>query len=221
MGRKPNLEVPKLILEQAEHLIHLKGYHGTSMDDVALACKMTKANVIHHYGSKKALALAVLEAKIGDYRKMRVEPLCVKGDPVAGVGEMFSSASRHIGKNGCRAGCFVGNIALEMSDLNEEFRGKVSRFFSEWVESVSGCLQRAKDLGIFEKDLDCRSAAEAVVSLYEGAVMLARARRDASVLLRAGRMAQSLLESYQHHDHAPAGATRRIKTMGPKTPCGC
>src|SRR4051794_22187621 len=121
MGRKIDLGVRQRILEQAEHQLHLKGYHNTAMEDIAQACDMAKANLFHHYGSKEELALAVLDAKIQTYRDQRVEPLCAHGDPVEAVSVMFSEAGHHFDGNGCKAGCFIANMGLEMSDVNEQF----------------------------------------------------------------------------------------------------
>ncbi len=213
MGRRPDPKARARILEEAEHLIHLRGFHGTAMEDIARSCRMTKANLFHHYGSKEELGLAVLDAKIADYRRRRLDPLCAGADPAGAVERMFREAGRFFGGNGCRAGCLVGNIALEMSDLNEHFRRRASRFFEEWARSMADCLSRAKASGAFRESLEPRAMAEAIISLYEGAVMLARTRRDASVFERLGRIARSLLEQHQssHGRHA----------MGPKTPCGC
>src|SRR5258708_6029300 len=118
------------ILREAEHLIHLRGYHCTSLDDIAQRCGMTKANLLHHFRSKEALGLAVLDYKIAAYRCSCIDP-CFKEetDPVEAVAELFASAGRFYRGNGCRAGCFVGNMALEMSDLSERFREKAGAFF--------------------------------------------------------------------------------------------
>ncbi len=213
MGRKPDPEVRPAILEQAEHLIHLRGYHATSMDDIARACKTTKANLFHHFGSKEELVLAVLDWKSDLYRQGRVQPLCEQGDPVKAVDRMFEEAGRFYGGNGCKAGCFVANMASEMADVNEHFRLRVSRFFKDWADGMADCLKRAQKAGLFGPTLQPQAAAEAIVSLYEGAILLARARRDPSIFRRVGRVARSVLEQHQNN--------RRIKTMGPKTPCGC
>lgn len=214
MGRKPDPQVRRRILDEAEHLIHLRGYHGTAMEDIACSCRMTKANLFHHYGSKEELGLAVLDAKIADYRKGRIDVLCAQNDPVEAVHRMFREAGRFFAGNGCKAGCFVGNIALEMSDLNDQFRRRAGLFFEEWARGMTECLSRAKASGYFLPTLDPRASAEAILALYEGAVMLARTRRDASVFERVGRIARSLLE---HHRRSQG----RKPKMGPKTPCGC
>src|SRR5208282_5927649 len=106
------------ILQEAEHLIHMRGYHCTSLDDIAKRCRMTKANLLHHFRSKEELGLAVLDYKIDAYRRCCLDPIFSDGsDPMGSVRELFASAGRFYRGNGCKAGCFVGNMALEMSDL--------------------------------------------------------------------------------------------------------
>ncbi|MGE5186028.1 MAG: TetR/AcrR family transcriptional regulator [Acidobacteriota bacterium] len=54
---------PKLrrILERAARLIFEKGYEGTSMQDIADACGLTKAGLYHHVSTKEALLVAIME----------------------------------------------------------------------------------------------------------------------------------------------------------------
>lgn len=214
MGRRADPAIRERIIQQAEHLIHLRGYHATALEEIARCCGMTKANLFHHYGCKEELALAVLDAKIRDYQEKRINPLCAQGDPAAAVGEMFASAARHFSGNGCKAGCFVANIALEMSDVSELFRRRTSAFFKGWAESMAACLRKRVEEGAFAPTLDARASSEAIVSLYEGAVLLARTHRDPLVFHRVGKVARQLLEQHRN-------TTRRKTTMGPKTPCGC
>jgi TetR/AcrR family transcriptional repressor of nem operon len=213
MGRKHDPVVRDRILQEAEHVIHLKGFGAASMDEIAKASGMTKANLFHHYGSKAELALAVLDYKIAEFVR-KVEPLCAQAAPEKAVSRMFEEAAGFFGDIGCKAGCFVGNIALEMSDRDEAFRERVGRFFAEWAGSMAACLERCKAAGYFGPALDSRAAAEAIVSLYEGAIMLARCQRDATIFQRVGPIARSILEQHKTGD-------RRDNNMGPKTPCGC
>ncbi|HET9449297.1 MAG TPA: TetR/AcrR family transcriptional regulator [Aggregicoccus sp.] len=48
------------ILETAARLICERGYEGTSMQDIAAACRMTKAGLYHHVQSKEQLLLAIM-----------------------------------------------------------------------------------------------------------------------------------------------------------------
>jgi TetR/AcrR family transcriptional repressor of nem operon len=214
MGRKPDTAVRERILQEAEHIIHLKGYSAACMEEIAKASGMTKANLFHHYGSKSALALAVLDFKIAEFRTRRVDPLCSQVAPEKAVEEMFDEGAKFFQGIGCKAGCFVGNIALEMSDRDEEFRKRVGDFFGEWAAGIATCLERLKASGYFAPTLDSRAASEAIVALYEGAIMLTRSQRDAKIFKRVGKIARSILEQHKV-------GNRRDNTMGPKTPCGC
>jgi TetR/AcrR family transcriptional repressor of nem operon len=214
MGRKPDVAVRERILQEAEHVFHLKGVNAACMDEIAKACGMGKANLFHHYGSKNQLALAVLDFKIAELRTRKVEPLCAQAAPEKAVEEMFDEGAKVLHGIGCKAGCLVGNVALEMSDRDEAFRERVGRFFAEWAGSMAECLERLKKTGYFRPSLDSRASAEAIVALYEGAIMLARSERDAKIFKRVGTVARSILEQHK-------AGNRRDKTMGPKTPCGC
>lgn len=218
MARPIDPSIRERIIQQAEHVFHLNGYNAACLEDIAKACGMTKANLFHHYGSKAQLALAVLDFKIAEFQTRKVAPLCAHEAPEAAVEEMFAEAGRVFGGIGCKAGCFVGNIALEMSDHDEAFRERVGRFFAAWSGSIAECLERCKASGYFGPGLDSRAAAEAVVALYEGAIMLARAQRDPEIFARAGRTARAVLEQHRPFQKT---AHRRDDTMGPKTPCGC
>jgi TetR/AcrR family transcriptional repressor of nem operon len=196
MGRKPDTAVRERILQEAEHIIHLKGYNSSCLDEIARAAGMTRANLVHHYGSKSQLGLAVLDFKIAQFRQ-RVSPLCAHAAPEMAVEKMFDEGSAFFDEIGCKAGCFVGNMALEMSDSDDAFRERVGRFFAEWASSMAECLERCKSAGYFGSGLDSKAAAESIVAMYEGAIMLTRSQRDAKIFRRVGAMARSLLEQHK------------------------
>lgn len=180
----------KLILEEAEHLIHVQGYRGTSLEEIARRCRMTKANLLHHYKSKEELGLAVLDFKADCYRKNCLERVFAEGKSAEqAIRDVFDQASCFFKGNGCKAGCFIGNIALEMSDVDSRFRERAGRFFSEWAGSLERLLLAGGG------DRGSKAAAESILALYEGAIMLARTQRDPSVFDRARDTALSLVRS--------------------------
>ncbi len=193
MARKADPRTRERILVEAEHLIHLQGYHFTTMDDIAKRCQMTKANLFHYFPSKETIGLSVLDAKIAEYQKRRVEPLCTGENPVSAIDDLFERASRHYEGNGCRGGCLVANIALEMGDINPLFRERASAFFSGWTANLSRHLAHAQKTGFLRADISPKALAEAVIALYEGAVLLARTHKDPVIFRRMGKLARILL----------------------------
>ena len=49
------------ILDAASRLIHLQGYHGTSLDDVLRESGVGKGNFYYHFRSKEDLGYAIIE----------------------------------------------------------------------------------------------------------------------------------------------------------------
>jgi len=159
---------------------------------------MTKANLFHHFKSKEELGLAVLDYKTESYKCGCLDPMQNSPDPIRAVSRAFSDTARFMRSNGCKAGCFVGNIALEMSDINERFRERAGRFFEQWTACLENKLRTARADGYFASTLKPRAAAEAVLALFEGAIMLARTRRDPEFLSRMGREACRMLEAHKN-----------------------
>ncbi|MBI3549738.1 MAG: TetR/AcrR family transcriptional regulator [Elusimicrobia bacterium] len=192
--RQSTVTTKERILREAEHLIHLRGFKSTSLDEIARRCKMTKANLLHHYRSKEDLGLAVLDFKMDCYRRSCLAPLFSGNpDPAEAVTKLFDMASCFHRSNGCRAGCFIANIALEMSDSSERFRERAGQFFQEWADRIEETLR----LGDGQATPESTALAEAILSMYEGAVMLARTKRDPSVFDRVGKVALELLSDYR------------------------
>jgi AcrR family transcriptional regulator len=49
------------LLDSAQGLLVERGFHGTSLDDVAAAARLTKGAIYHHFSNKQALFEGVLE----------------------------------------------------------------------------------------------------------------------------------------------------------------
>ena len=50
-----------LLLDAAKHLMLSKGYSGTTVDEVCASAGVTKGSFYHHFESKEALALALID----------------------------------------------------------------------------------------------------------------------------------------------------------------
>ena len=80
MNSRSSSESPKLrrILERAARLIFEKGFDGTSMQDIADACGLTKAGLYHHVATKEALLIAIMEYGMDLFEEVvlaRAEPI--------------------------------------------------------------------------------------------------------------------------------------------------
>jgi AcrR family transcriptional regulator len=78
------------LLEEATRLFALRGYAGTSLEDVAAASQVTRGAVYHHFDSKQALFEAVLDAQ--ESRAIaRITAAATSADPVQAAGQALDA----------------------------------------------------------------------------------------------------------------------------------
>ena len=193
MSRPPNTEARERILDAAHDLIYRNGFKGVSMDAIAEAAGVKKANLFHYYPTKDALGLAVFDYAIRGFQERWAEKLKADGDPVDMVDELFAGTKSGMEQRGCCGGCFIGNLAQELSDSNEKFRQRFSDHFQSWQRLLSTYFARHQAAGTFGPGFDPQSAASAVLSLFEGALLFAKATRQTSPLENGRQMATQYL----------------------------
>ncbi|HET9315138.1 MAG TPA: TetR/AcrR family transcriptional regulator [Vicinamibacteria bacterium] len=72
----------RAILETAARLICEKGYEGTSIQDIAAACQLTKAGLYHHIRSKEHLLLEIMNYGMDLFEDQVVTPVLPILDPL-------------------------------------------------------------------------------------------------------------------------------------------
>jgi AcrR family transcriptional regulator len=201
MSRRANIEVRERILAAAHKLFYDNGFKGVSMSDIAAAAGVKKANLFHYYPAKEALALAALEQVADGMKRQVAERFAGRGevDPLVSIASMFDEAAGRMRESGCSGGCFIGNVAQELSDHNEKVRLKVQECLQFWCGEVASFLERARTAGFFRPDLRPSQAAEAIVCLLEGALLCSKASKQTRAVESAKQMAVGYLEAFQVH----------------------
>jgi AcrR family transcriptional regulator len=212
MTAQPNPERRERILHEAQQLFFAQGLRGVSMDAVAAAAGIKKANLFHYFPSKEALELAVLERFSIDLRERLAAQFAASAeDPIDAVARMFEEAARGMRRRRCRGGCFAGNLAQE-ADHRESVRVRVAQLLRFWVEEVARLLERARTAGYFRRELDPEPAAEAILSLFEGSLLFSKASRQPGAIHSARDMAIAYLRTFR--------VARRRRKSGPHRPSG-
>jgi len=195
--RKPNLEAREKILKAALSLMRERGFNAVSMDDVARSAGIKKANLFHYFPTKEELGLAVFDFAAARVRDDVREQLSQGEDPIRQVSAMFAALQKSMGEGRCRGGCPIGNLAAELSDQYERIRKRIAACFQEWSGEVAASLERGRRDGYFRRDLKAGEAAEAILSLFEGATLMCKAKKDVKPLENARDMAVEYLRGYK------------------------
>ena len=97
-------------------------------------------------------------------------------DPIERVFALLDSYRNRLLDSDFHSGCPIGNLALELSELQPEAYTLVKENFEGWRRAVRACLDDAGDR--IGAGCDRDRLATFTLTTMEGAVMLSRAYRD-------------------------------------------
>ncbi|MCM2534964.1 TetR/AcrR family transcriptional regulator [Neobacillus pocheonensis] len=171
------------IIRIAREVIHSKGYQVTSVSDIMTATNIGKGQFYHYFQSKHDLGLAVVEDLVKDWEEqLIIGILNTSDDPVTKLNRMLQWAETSHAEMEIKYGCAMGNLAIEMSAQDEEFRVKIKEFFIRWVNSVADILTEMIKDHQLDESINPKKNAESIVAMIEGGILLMVSRQNIQVL---------------------------------------
>jgi len=180
MGRKGDL-TKKKILETACDLFYIKGYNGTSIDDILQAAQVKKGNFYFHFKSKEDLGHAVIDAYAERTTPRLQETLRQAGEPLDRLFQLFRKQDGRMKASKYKGGCPCGNLALELADHHDGFRRKLDAIFDSWVREIIPLLKEAQKEGKLEETVNPKEMAHLIVAVLEGSTLLAKTKKSGEV----------------------------------------
>ncbi|PYN27332.1 MAG: TetR family transcriptional regulator [Candidatus Rokuibacteriota bacterium] len=172
------------ILEAASRLIHVHGYNHTSLDDVLRESNVGKGNFYYHFKSKEELGYAILDQIIGSFLERTLEP-CFSDPQGRALTQIRCFLDRVLEmqrERNCVGGCPLGNLALELSDVHEGFRGRLASVFAAWRERLTLALRTAQSQGAVGSECRPEAVADFLVASLEGAILLTKLTKNIAVM---------------------------------------
>jgi TetR/AcrR family transcriptional repressor of nem operon len=162
------------ILRAAFQLFHEQGYHATGVATILREAGVNPGSLYHAFPSKEALLTGVLEYALALLRPAVIDPVEKRtSDPIERVFTLLAQYREGMLQAGCRMGCPIGNLALEVSDDHPEARALIHRNFENWTAQVKNWLDQAG--ARLPKDMDRAQFARFILTVMEGGLMQARA----------------------------------------------
>lgn len=153
------------ILQKAISLFKKRGYYNTSIANIASECGLIKGSLYHHFKSKDEIGLESLKY-IHDYFEKNI--FCIAYDERLNDKEKIKLFIKKVDEYflNSEGGCLLGNLALEVSSENEEFKEYIKKYFLTWEEALFNILKNKYS------NQEARALAREYVSLTQGAIML-------------------------------------------------
>lgn len=174
------------ILDAAGRLIHLKGYHCTSLDDVLRESGVGKGNFYYHFKSKEELGYAIVDRVMRGFLERTLEPAFAdpSGDPIAQIHAFLDRVLDNQRQRNCVGGCPIGNLAAELSDVHEGFRQRLAGIFAEWSATLTDAIGRSEVFDRAREGFEPAALAQFLVAALEGAILLSKVTKDIQIMER-------------------------------------
>ncbi len=166
------------ILRAATRLIHTRGYKNTSLDDIFVESGVNKGSFYFHFSGKDELVNAVIDRFFGDIERRLVTLFGGQGTSLERLSAYLDGLTYLMERSGCTGGCLLGNLTLEVSDWHHELREHLSASFDRMKGLLTGVIAEGQRSGDVRTDRSAGELAAFVIALTEGALMLARVRKD-------------------------------------------
>lgn len=168
------------MLEAAARLVHQRGYRGVSLNDILAKSEAPRGSLYHHFpGGKDQLVQEAMLREVERIDRFLLDAFHEAADPVEGVRAYVGAAAEELRSSGFVLGCPVAPVILDSPETSSELARACRESVERWHQILRDRLRTA---GLPSHRAE--SLALLVVSAVEGALILARARRDTGPLER-------------------------------------
>jgi TetR/AcrR family transcriptional repressor of nem operon len=177
------------LLTEGFHLVHERGYGGTSVRDVVNVAGAAQGSFTNHFVSKEKFGLEVLDLYYHEIqavidRTLRNEKL----SPLRRLKVYFDIHIASIASHGSKRGCMFGNTSAEATDDNEALRLRVVEMLDDVTASVEYCLKAALKAGELPAGTRTKELAGYITSSFQGAILMSKAYRSVAPIERFKRI---------------------------------
>ena len=154
------------IVEAADQLFYRQGYEHTSFSDIADVVQISRGNFYYHFKTKDEILDAVIDARLGNTRKM-FEQWELEGKQPADRIRSFIHILIANRADIKRYGCPVGTLCSELAKLNHASQAEAYKLFTlfrTWLRKQFTLLGREADADALAMHLLARSQGVATLA---------------------------------------------------------
>ncbi len=179
------------LVNTATDLFLGRSYGSVSTSKICEAASVNKGTFYHFFPSKASLLIAAMNNYAADFKQKFTEVNQRDLSPtekLEAVFEVPANVNRQCKESGGSVnGCLLGNIALELSTVDKEIREAAKenlRVVSDGLKPIIETYIAAEQL-----DLDADFAADHILSLIQGSMLLAKVHNNPDHILAMAKTA--------------------------------
>lgn len=166
-------DTKKILIETGAKLFHIKGYKNSGLNEILNSAGVPKGSFYFYFKSKEDYTLHIIDYFVDNF--VTIAKKYLEEDKSAShlerLKKMFSDNEGSCRKMNCSGGCPIGNLAQEVSDINEAIREKIKEAYISMKKPIEKCLKEASANGEISSSINIHEAAAYVLNSWEGALL--------------------------------------------------
>lgn len=162
------------IVEKTAPIFNMKGYAGTSLNDITAATGLTKGSIYGNFANKDEVAFAAFDYNLKnvsstiDVEMNRQSSIKDKLLVYISIYQKFMDGSLSEG------GCPVLNTAIDADDTHPELRGRVLKAVLDWKNKIAKLVEAGIASKEINPDQNPEQIALTIIAMVEGGIMISK-----------------------------------------------
>lgn len=183
------------VLFKAMMLFNEKGYAACSVQNLLDAMGLNRGSLYAAFGDKHTLFLETLDL----YERMFVqgfEQFLASGDsPIQNIHSFFDIAFLSLNEEQLRAGCFLVNTVVEMTDIDQDLVDAADLKLRRMESAFKKALERSQELGELSKNKDPEHISRFLGTTINGLRITCKRTQDKEIIGNIIKTALSVVEN--------------------------
>jgi AcrR family transcriptional regulator len=164
----------KFIVEKTAPIFNMKGYAGTSLNDITAATGLTKGSIYGNFANKDEVALAAFDYNLKNVSS-RIDAEMNKQTSVKDKLLVYINIyQKFIDGSVSEGGCPVLNTAIDADDTHPELREKALKAVLGWKNKIAKLVETGISTKEINADHNPEQVALTLIAIIEGAIMISR-----------------------------------------------
>lgn len=167
------------LLEAGLTLMRKQGYGATGLQEILKAAGVPKGSFYHHFDSKEAFTVAVVEryhALEGEHRRQVL--VNSRRPPLKRLRRYFEELVEKAFEGPAIETCLLGRLSLETAGVSRLLHKQLSSSFKQWQSFVAAVIEEAMEKHELPPSTIPASLAGFILDSWEGALVRSQADRS-------------------------------------------
>ncbi len=204
MDKKTDQDTRKAIIEASMSLFARRGYHGTSVAQIAEATGLTKGALYWYFKGKEDLFLKVLDCIRENWQETIMNRVEAADGVAEKLSELFDATSEMVASNKNPYSMHLFLVSAGAQPEMREFEDAIRSAYAGYVRTLADTLRKGQEDGEIRRDVAAESAAVGIIGCLEGIVLQARLYPPTTVAAAVAEMKHYFVRSLGTATKRPA-----------------